>query len=162
MNATQLTELVVRPELERLGLYSKAAEQLIVGTIFTESHGEYLKQLGDGPALGIAQMEPATHNDIWSNFLKYSNLSDRIMESVAPFSVTDDADVPVKATELIGNMCYAVAMCRAHYYRKSEPLPKAGDVEGFARYWKTHYNTAHGAGHMTDFIDKFPREILSL
>jgi hypothetical protein len=162
MNAKQLTELVVRPELKRLDLYSRAAEQLIVGTIFTESRGEYLKQMGDGPALGIVQMEPATHNDIWANFLKYSELSDRILKSVTPVSITDDADIPVLATELIANMRYAVAMCRAHYFRKSDPLPRAGDIEGFARYWKKHYNTVHGAGHVIDFIDKFPKEILSL
>ena len=42
-----------------------------MGTITQESRATYVKQLGNGPALGLAQMEPATHDDIWINFLKY-------------------------------------------------------------------------------------------
>ena len=71
MDPKQLTLLVVRPTLKKLGLYSLAAERLIVGTIYQESHAKYLKQLGNGPALGVIQMEPATYGDIWDNYLAY-------------------------------------------------------------------------------------------
>ena len=51
MDAKQLLELVIRPRLKKLGLYSEAAEQLVIGTIWQESRGEYIKQLGASPAL---------------------------------------------------------------------------------------------------------------
>ncbi|MHC5804382.1 hypothetical protein ACYTX7_09245, partial [Streptococcus pyogenes] len=71
MDAKQLKVLVIGPTLKTIGLYSEAADQLILGTIFQESRAKYLKQLGNGPALGVIQMEPNTYNDIWDNYLKY-------------------------------------------------------------------------------------------
>ncbi|KQA52623.1 hypothetical protein [Vibrio cholerae] len=160
MDAKQLTELVVRPELKRLGLWSEAAEQLVVGTIFTESLGKYLKQHGNGPALGIIQMEPATHDDIWQNYLKYKlNLAGKILDLVGNGFNSVATNPPVSASELISNLRYAVAMCRVHYLRVHEALPCAGDIPALARYWKKHYNTHLGAGSVSDFIDKFPKGI---
>ncbi|CAH8235327.1 conserved hypothetical protein [Vibrio aestuarianus] len=161
MDAKQLTDLVVRPELERLGLYSEAAVQLVVGTIFTESRAKYLKQHGNGPALGIIQMEPATHDDIWLNFLKYKNELAGKVNAASSYVEFDKASViSVHANELVFNLRYAVAMCRVHYLRKPEALPKAGDIPALGRYWKKHYNTELGKGKVTDFIEKFPKEIL--
>ncbi|KAF0118141.1 MAG: hypothetical protein FD149_866 [Rhodospirillaceae bacterium] len=63
---------VIRPTLLHLGLHSPAAEALLLGTAIQESRlGTYLRQTGGGPALGVYQMEPATHEDIWTNFLAY-------------------------------------------------------------------------------------------
>ncbi|KGK17692.1 hypothetical protein [Vibrio navarrensis] len=161
MDAKQLSELVVRPELKRLGLWSEAAEQLVIGTIFTESRGVYLKQHGNGPALGIIQMEPATHDDIWLNFLKYKlPLAEKVLDSIGNDFFLDRANPPVDATELIANLRYAVAMCRVHYLRVPEALPPAGDIPALARYWKKHYNTHLGAGTVSDFVDKFPKGII--
>jgi hypothetical protein len=45
---------------------------LLLGTALTESGDmHYLHQLGNGPALGVYQMEPTTHEDIYDNYLKY-------------------------------------------------------------------------------------------
>ena len=149
MDAKQLTELVVRPTLKSIGLHSEAAEQLVVGTIFVESRAKYLKQIGNGPALGIVQMEPATHDDIWDNYLRYRG---SLAHEVAKLA---RCHVPA---ELITNLAYAVAMCRVHYRRVPEPLPEAGDIPALARYWKRYYNTHKGAGDVSDFVDKFPKE----
>ncbi|EGR1219824.1 MULTISPECIES: hypothetical protein [Vibrio] len=152
MDAKQLTELVVRPTLKQLGLYSTSAEQLVVGTIFVESRGKYLKQIGKGPALGIVQMEPATHDDIWQNYLAYrAELKEKVSLLVKEGT----------AQELITNLAYAVAMCRVHYLRVPKSLPSPGDIPALARYWKTYYNTHKGAGEVSDFIDKFPKDILN-
>ena len=71
IDKTQLRTLV-KDVLTFLNLHSQAAEDLVMGTIAQESRmGTYIRQLGNGPALGISQMEPATHNDIWNNFLAY-------------------------------------------------------------------------------------------
>ncbi|MFA0016388.1 hypothetical protein AB4391_24050 [Vibrio lentus] len=158
MDAKQLTQLVVRPTLQTLGLHSKAAEQLIIGTIFQESRAKYLKQIGAGPALGIIQMEPATYHDIWKNYLGYKNeLSSKVrtLASVGSF----EGGYP-NQFELVTNLAYAVAMCRIFYRRKPYALPVEGDVAAMAEYWKVHYNTVLGAGTEEEFIENFPNEIL--
>ncbi|KYN82243.1 hypothetical protein ATY36_13735 [Vibrio cidicii] len=162
MDAKQLTTLVVRPTLKMLGLYSRSAEQLIVGTIYQESlNGHFLAQVGGGPALGVIQMEPATYHDIWNSYLAYKrSLANKITE-LASMAALDD-DMRPDVSQLITNLAFAVAMCRIHYLRKKPPLPKAGDIEGLARYWKEHYNTPLGAGRVEEFIEKFPKEVLDI
>ncbi len=63
---------IIQPTLQQLGLWSVAAEELLLGTALIESNLIHRRQLGlGGPALSFFQMESATHNDIWENFLKY-------------------------------------------------------------------------------------------
>ncbi|HAS6480579.1 TPA: hypothetical protein GRR64_23770 [Vibrio parahaemolyticus] len=160
MDAKQLTTLVVRPTLKQLGLYSRSAEQLIVGTIYQESRAKYLKQLGTGPALGVIQMEPATYQDIWNNYLAYKrNLANQITELASMASL--DEDMRPDVSQLVTNLSFAVAMCRAHYLRQKPALPAADDIEGLAQYWKDHYNTHLGAGTVDEFKENFPLEVLN-
>ena len=155
---SQLRQYVVQPALHQLGLYSLVAEQLVIGTIAQESGGSYLVQLGGGPALGLIQMEPATHKDHWLNFLKhYPRLREKLLAITS-----DTADVVYEQygwpdhQALVWNLRYAIAMCRVHYYRRPEALPKANDIKALAQYWKDHYNTIHGAGTVSEFIHNFP------
>ena len=91
-------------------------------------------------------MEPATHNDIWDNFLDYKpKLAKKIQR------ITDHPT----SQELIHNLKYAAAMCRAHYRRKSEPLPGHTDAYAMAVYWKKHYNTPLGAGTVEKALPSF-------
>ena len=70
LNYIQLKELIIIPTLHDLVSFSDDAVQLLLFTCAVESDGgTYLKQL-KGPALGIYQMEPETHNDIWQNYIK--------------------------------------------------------------------------------------------
>ena len=71
MLASQTLALVIRPALEKLSLWSLSAEELVLGTAIVESGLTYLKQHGDGPALGLWQVEPATHDDLYTNFLNF-------------------------------------------------------------------------------------------
>jgi len=160
LNLSQLRE----PVLKGLGMYSIAAEQLVLGTICQESRGVYLKQLGGGPALGICQMEPSTHKDIWLNYLKYQR---DIVKDLAGYISAAAEDVYAVAgypdhDELISNLKYAVAMCRVHYWRKPNSLPKANDISALASYWKQFYNTVKGAGKTEEFINNFPFELYGL
>ena len=164
INYEQLREYVVIPTLSNLGMYSEAAEQLVMGTIAQESDGTFLKQIGGGPALGIIQMEPATHKDIWLNFLKYTDcLAGDLRELVSA-----EADEAFESRgypdelELMTNLKYAVAMCRVHYWRKPQSLPDANDINGLAEYWKEHYNTFKGAGTVRQFINNFPFKLYGL
>lgn len=140
---------IVRPTLMALDLFSPAAENLLLGTAAQESRlGHYLVQLGGGPARGIFQMEPATHLDLWENFLIWrGDLQKRVM--AMRFSVAADAE------EMVWNLRYATAMCRIHYLRVKEALPDADDVEGLARYWKRTYNTELGKGTVAEFCKHY-------
>ncbi|WP_394179647.1 hypothetical protein [Marinomonas posidonica] len=161
LNLEQLREFVVIPTLSNLGMYSLAADQLIMGTITQESRAVYLKQLGEGPALGIIQMEPATHHDIWVNFIHYKQalISDlRGLLSGEADDVYEVSGVP-DPLELVSNLKYAVAMCRVHYWRKPQSMPQANDIKALGEYWKDHYNTHLGAGTVEEFINNFPSEL---
>ena len=138
MNSTDFLKGVIKPTLAWLHLESPAAEALLLGTALAESGLQYLFQLGGGPALGVYQMEPATHDDIWKNYAAFRPaLAQRVVELLAPW-MHEDID------QLVGNLPYATAMARLHYLRVSEALPET--PQGMARYWKRHYNTASGAG----------------
>jgi len=62
LDAGQLRMYVVRPVLRVMSAWSQPAEDLVMGTAAQESRLTYLRQLGGGPALGLWQMEPATHD----------------------------------------------------------------------------------------------------
>jgi len=151
MNPDHLLKYVITPVLNHIGLYSEAAAELVLGTGIQESHLQYLKQIGAGPAVGIYQMEPATHNDIWKNYLAYKPV---LIKSVRSLELPQFAH---GACEMIGNLYYATAMCRIHYRRVSAPLPAAGDIVGQAHYWKTWYNTTQGKGTTTEYIHNWGR-----
>src|SRR5262249_9508472 len=137
----QVKALVVRPTLTLLGLWSQAAENLVLGTGMTESNLVYLKQVGGGPALGLFQCEPATHDDIWKNYLDYNPTLTKRVESLMFKSYHGP-----KYNQLVPNLAYATSICRVLYLRIPDPLPDANDAHGMAAYWKQYYNTPAGAG----------------
>ena len=142
-NLEQFIDLIVFPVLSELQLYSDVAEQLVLGTIAQESKlGTYLAQVR-GPALGIGQMEKATHDDIVEHFLKFNRvLRMRVLNAACV--------VDFDSRRLIYNLRYAVAFVRIQYYRVPAALPK-NNVNSLARYWKQHYNTYKGRGTMAEF-----------
>lgn len=146
IDVKQFRDIIVVPALKEIGLHSDAAVELVLGTAIQESRLQYLKQLGNGPALGVFQMEPATHNDIWQNYLKYkADLAvkvGRLAHTIAPHAL---------ATDLL----YAAAMCRVHYLRVPAALPPQGDYEAQAAYWKEFYNTHLGAGTEEEYLENW-------
>lgn len=150
--AQQLRDQVIRPVLVYLGMHSEAAENLLLGTAAQESHlGKYLTQLS-GPALGLFQIEPFTHDDIHHTYLAFR-------PQLAKQVVTLTGTWPDRHAQLASNAGYAVAIARLKYYRIDEPLPAANDVEGLARYWKAHYNSPQGAGTVEEFVDNWHRYV---
>jgi len=150
LNPHQLLEFVIRPALQRLGLWSEEAEQLVVGTGIQESGLRHLRQIGGGPGLGIWQMEPKTHADIWDNFLRFRTKLG--LNVLGPYSKPSHA-------RLVWDLAYGCSMCRIHYLRCPEPLPPSGDIEAQANFWKLHYNTPSGAGTPEQYIENWRRVI---
>lgn len=148
-----LRECIIRPALDRLGLYSVAAEELLVITAAQESlAGTYLMQCDSqgyprGPALGIYQMEPATFHDLWENFLLYHRLiAERIPEPG-----------PWPAERLIYDLRFATQIARLHYYRFTTPIPD--DVDGQIRYYKKYWNTDLGAASLAEIKTNYERAL---
>lgn len=151
INTDQLREYVIRPTLQRMGVYSQSAENLLVLTAAAESGmGYYVHQLGHGPAVGIYQMEPATHDWLWDGWLRRSSKA-AICAGVESCEVDGLYDGN-NANEMAGNLYYATAMCRTRYLTVPDPLPAANDDVALAEYWKAHYNTYLGAGEVSEAV----------
>jgi hypothetical protein len=158
IDLTQFRDLIVRPTLAYLDMYSQAAENLLVGTALVESRLQYLKQVGGGPALGIYQIEPATHRDLYENWLVHRR---EIRQKVVKLASTEGTYTLGKEykyiaaagdTELIGNLPYATAAARLIYRRMPGALPPADDIPALGAYWKQHYNTPRGKGTVDKFV----------
>ena len=142
---------LVTDTLKSLNLYSDEAVELMLGTAAQESaYGKYRRQLGNGPARGIFQMEPRTFLDIVINFLANKpDLKARIMK-LANVDKLDPADLET-------NDVLATCMCRVHYFRVKEPIPI--DLQGWATYWKKHYNTVKGKGTDIEFMSNYKKYV---
>ena len=146
LNVAHFRLHVVRPTLEHMNMWSPASENLVLATGIHESALCYLKQIGGGPALGVYQMEPATHKDIWLNFLKFRPELSKIIVDLFHYT---------EAESMIAHLGYATAMCRLQYYRVPLALPESNDAVGMAEYWKKYYNTHLGAGTIEGFARDF-------
>lgn len=149
IRAQDLRTYVIGPTLRALNAWSLSAENLLLGTAAQESQlGYYLHQI-KGSALGIYQIEPATHHDVWKNYLAYRT---PLAESIYQLGMPNEE-------QLIFNLSYATAIARVIYLRVKEPLPKADDMDGLATYYKQYYNTHKGKATTKEFIDNYKRFI---
>ena len=142
MNAT-LSKIkwgLIAPTIKQIGLYSDTALNLVTGTGLVESGYRVTSQIGCGPALGWFQMEPATHDDCWWNFLRYRPELARAVSALCH-------DEEPSASLLQSNPAYAAAMCRVKYLRSPLPLPK-NTAFNLCQYWKQVYNTPLGKGQV--------------
>lgn len=153
VDVEQFRDHVVAPALRALGMWSPAAERLLLGTALHESGFKYLTQRGGGPARGFYQIEPATEEDVWSSYLAYRP---ELAARVRALGV----DGP-RPAHLIDNLSYATAIARLVYFRVPRRLPDADDIDGLARYWKRYYNTARGGGAAATFARKLKRYLAS-
>lgn len=154
-----LRRYVIQPTLAYLadgGIpASRAAENLLLLTTAQETEcGHYLHQNG-GPALGIFQVEPLTHNDLWNNWLLHRPpLADRVRQLMGGLGLSAD--------HMTTNLAYATAIARLIYYRSPVPLPDADDVAGLAACYKQAFNTALGAATVEQAAANYRRYVLGV
>lgn len=113
-----------------------------MGTAAQESRLSYLHQIGGGPALGLWQMEPTTHDDIWVNWLAGKDQLQTYLMHLC--RVARDQALPhPPADTVLFNLRYGAAMCRVHYapsLARSRPHWKGRQHTGNAgttRRWVT-------------------------
>lgn len=151
MNLKQFNLFVIQPTLDNLELNSEAATRLLLGTLAHESRGESLDQVTGpndhslGPAYGFYQIEPATHDDLFTNFLTYRPA---LLAKVLDYRARN----PLPITQMATNLTYATAITRLIYYRQPQALPDSNDAQGLAAYWKEYYNTAGGKGTIAEWL----------
>jgi hypothetical protein len=138
MRVDEFRDDIIRPALKVVGLWSQAAETLLVGTILVESGGVFFKQVS-GPALSPFMIEPGTHLFIkeYLNRRRNSILKDKILSACfMPLLPPDDC--------LIWNLRYATLIARLVYWVRPEKLPDENDITGLTKYYLQYYNTAMG------------------
>lgn len=142
MQAQQFRVYIVNPALRFIDAWSAAAEELIMLTAAQESRlGYYVHQLDGGPASGALEMEPQTHDSLWANYLNFRPDLAQRLRLLASYRYAGSI---IPASEMNGNLLYAVAMARVKYKTIAAPLPHVDDIQGMAGYYKAHYNTAGG------------------
>jgi len=152
----QLKQEIVTPTLRAMGAVyaSPAAINLLTGTALVESGCVYLRQLENGKAYGLWQMETVTHDDCWTNWLDYpANARVALAIKAMLPAGTPDRD------HLVWNLRYACAMARIKYWRGVPPLPAAGDAAGLSAYHKKIYNSPLGAADAAANVALFTRAI---
>lgn len=146
MNRKQYQRYVLRPALEKIGMYSEEAERLLTMIVAHESlKGHYIVQT-TGQAKGIYQMENATHDHVlrWI----HNNKPELYREIV---EMGDGQPSPVK---MITDMDYATAMARAYFLLFPEALPTGSDEE-LAAYAKKRWNTSAGKATADDYLKAY-------
>lgn len=145
--ARDLLVNVIQPTLIEIGLDSLPAQQILLGTVAIESDFVNRRQIGGGPALGLWEIENATHHDCWVNYLNARpDLARKIIALCPP-------DSGAVFEQLEFNDPYACAMARVKYLRAPGAIP--GDLAGQAEYYKRTYNTAGGASTVDRYLAKW-------
>ncbi|MCP1214150.1 hypothetical protein [Acetobacter okinawensis] len=152
LNLSQFKYRIVQPVVMAIGQGGDAAVNLLTGTALAESSLCYLAQI-QGPALGLFQMEPATHDDCWTNWLRYQPDIARRILLLCGLTGSPDADV------MVWNMFYACAMARVKYLRSSAALPPASNASALSLYHKQYYNTSIGAADPMQNVLLFQKAI---
>ena len=138
MNRNQLMNLVARPLYEKMHNGMTGLEAFMMCVAHESTRGEFIHQV-QGPALGIIQMEPLTHDDTWKE-------GDSIWDNALKVGIIT-AEEYVKAQHppaerLIYDLQYNAFMFRQRLFMKPGKLPQ--DLKELSRYLKTHWNSALG------------------
>lgn len=150
MDPVQFRHLITKV-LIRIGMFSDAACELLMGTCAKESgFGTWLYQLGGGPGLGFFQMEPATEQGIWLHHLpEFPDKRQRLIQVTGVYGPDPWA--------LETRLDYQIGMARHRYAWVPDPLPDPDDIEAMGFYWDTFYNRNPDAGTVAEFVECYLR-----
>ena len=148
ISASHLKQYVITPALQKAGWWCVSAEDLVLGTAMQESGcGTFLKQ-NSGPALGIYQIEPATLNDLFANYLHYHP---DLLAKLQNLTGIDHPDTDA----LVHHLRYATLICRLIYMRDPTPLPYKTDIIALSKIYKRVFNTPLGKATEDEFINNW-------
>ena len=153
IDQNQFRKYLIQAPLNEVGIYSRDAEELLIATAAQESVlGTYLHQ-ESGPACGIYQMEPNTHDSLWNHFLITThNTGQEITTLGYHILKTCNYTLRPDASFMTHNLWYASLMARVFYMDIEDPLPHHDDYESIWTYYKTYWNTKFGKATRAEFF----------
>jgi len=135
----QLHDFVAKPLLSQIKNGMSGIDAFMMCVAHESKGGTYLKQTHDGPAKGIIQMEPDTHNDVWRN-------GDSIWDNALKLGIIERWQYDIKthptSDRLIYDLRYNVFMFRQFMFMQPGVLPVRS--RELAKYLKKYYNTEKG------------------
>ncbi len=145
ITASDLKQYVIQPTLEYLGMYSSAAEKLLLGTAaqesgfdpFCQTDPDSRKNCPDG--LGIYQISSEEHRRIWDNYLAFRPDLASLVRGLA----SQHLFLQAPDQELRNNLAYSTAIAWIIYLESEDPLPAADDADGLGHYWQSHFAHSH-------------------
>ncbi|MBQ1759457.1 MAG: hypothetical protein IIZ94_07230 [Prevotella sp.] len=151
MNLQQVMDYWVRPACSYLpedyygeNLNTPARWQFVTGIGNCESGYKDIVQDGCGIAKSFWQIQPATYNDLFVNFLSYRPELLNAVNTMLRRSPNDGTPPPDEL--LLYNMRFAALICALIVYRSPLALPQLGDTNAQVDFWLQSYNTREGAG----------------
>lgn len=131
---------LIADTLREMGRYRPEAVELLLMIAAHESHlGKYRRQIGGGPALGIYQIEPVTHDSIWDNCDSIERLAKRM-------------NIKRKVSRLVDDDRYSTFVARCYLLMDVNPLPKT--PESMAQYCKDYWNRT-GKAKPEDYLNAY-------
>ena len=127
-----LEALVIRPTLAALGVTSRYACQLLLGTALSETGLRPRR----GARLGLYGITPAQHRQVWDCFLAFQPaLASRVRSLASRESFLRDPD-----QELVTNPAYATAIAWLVYQSGTAELPAAPDSRELVTLWARYFH----------------------
>ena len=149
LNPNQLRQLIVKPMLEQIGLWSQAAENLVCGTALNETNLEYIAQIPTPIALGFWQIEAPTYADLITRLALHKDLQAKILHALHM------NELPLSYEYLAGNLYAGAIFCRLKYYLDPHSLPDADNIIELANFWGKVYNTRDLMIDKTRFVTRY-------
>lgn len=155
MQSKVMMEYVIKPAMAILGEIKPKANtpascQFMLAVCAQESNlGLYFKQVGGGPARGPWQIEPATYDDLYANFIRHE---DELLAAMP--KIRGDNPNP-----LITNLIYSCVIARLCVYRYPEPMPEVDDVRGMYELYKRRFNSLDGAATTSQWLTNWDRYV---
>ncbi len=146
LNPHQFVNLILEPALRATGMYSLDAMYLMVCTIMVESKLTHLKQLPDGPALGLGEIEPATYVDSKRYLERRSDIRSKIL------NYCERTYLPENPTTLIADLSLNILIARVKYWMVTEPIPSYKDPHAQAEYYEKYYNANKEVNKVDEFV----------
>lgn len=145
INITEYRELILRPTLKEIGMWSRAAENLLTIIPLVESNLTHVKQL-NGPALGFNQIEKFTYYDLINYLERREDLKEKILNACylrdfPPFEA------------LVWHLRLSICIARLKFWTRTQPLPLYDDPVGMWEQYKEIYNSSLGKAEPKRFYD---------
>ncbi|WP_263078568.1 hypothetical protein [Endozoicomonas sp. Mp262] len=141
MCSGELRHYIIRPSLKHIGMWSLAGENLLLGTAACESGlGTHIK-FQNHQSLGLYQISPKMHKNIWDNFLApQPELSSKVRGLASQREFLAHPHY-----ELVTNLSYSSVIAWLIYYRTGCNVKKItpGDILGLGKLWHKYFHNHH-------------------